>query len=82
VFGSVIAFVAYFTLLKRVGAGPSAYVSILTPVIAMLLSTLVEGYRWNLVAGFGVLLAVLGNWIALRPPAASAPAEHDPPTRA
>jgi len=83
VFGSVVAFVAYFTLVKRVGAGPSAYVQILTPVIAMLLSTLVEGYRWNLVAVFGVLLAVLGNWIALTPAARNAHAEErDPATRA
>lgn len=83
VFGSVIAFVAYFTLLKRVGAGPSAYVTILTPVIAMLLSTLVEGYRWNLVAGLGVVLAVLGNVIALRTSARNAQAaERDASTRA
>ncbi len=34
VFGSVIAFGAYLTLLKRVGAGPAAYVGVSTPVIA------------------------------------------------
>jgi drug/metabolite transporter (DMT)-like permease len=66
VFGSVIAFVAYFTLLKRVGAGPSSYVAIATPVLAMLMSTLFEGYRWTWVAGLGVVLAGLGNWLALR----------------
>jgi hypothetical protein len=36
-------------------------------VIALLVSTLFEGYRWTWVAGLGVLLAVLGNWLALRP---------------
>ena len=33
--GSVVAFVTYFALLKRVGAGPSSYIAIATPVIAL-----------------------------------------------
>ncbi len=66
VFGSVIAFIAYLTLLKRVGAGPSAFVAIATPVIALVLSTLYEGYRWTWIAALGVLLAMAGNWMALR----------------
>jgi drug/metabolite transporter (DMT)-like permease len=66
VFGSVIAFVAYFALLKRVGAGPSSYITVTTPVLAMLMSTFFEGYRWTGVAVFGVALALLGNWLAMR----------------
>jgi drug/metabolite transporter (DMT)-like permease len=62
----VIAFGAYFALLKRAGVGPASFTSILTPVIAMALSTLFEGYRWTWVAGLGVVLAVAGNWVALR----------------
>jgi drug/metabolite transporter (DMT)-like permease len=67
VFGSVIAFGAYLTLLKRVGGGPAAFVGVATPVIALALSTLFEGYRWTWVAALGVVLAVAGNWLALRP---------------
>jgi hypothetical protein len=33
----------------------------------MTLSTLFEGYRWTPLAAFGVVLAVAGNWFALRP---------------
>ncbi len=66
-FGSVVAFGAYLTLLKRVGGGPAAFVSVATPVIALTLSTLFEGYRWTWVAGVGVALAVFGNWLALVP---------------
>src|ERR1700730_16567861 len=66
VFGSIIAFGAYLTLLKRVGGGPSAFVAIATPVIALALSTLFEGYRWTWIAALGVALAVSGNWMALR----------------
>jgi drug/metabolite transporter (DMT)-like permease len=67
VFGSIIAFGAYLTLLKRVGGGPAAFVGIATPVIALALSTLFEGYRWTWVAALGVVLAMAGNWLALRP---------------
>jgi drug/metabolite transporter (DMT)-like permease len=67
VFGSIIAFGAYLTLLKRVGAGPAAFVGVATPVIALALSTLFEGYRWTWITALGVVLAVAGNWLALRP---------------
>lgn len=66
-FGSVIAFGAYLTLLKEVGPGPASYVAVATPIVAMALSTLFEGYRWTPVAAFGVVLAVAGNWLALKP---------------
>jgi drug/metabolite transporter (DMT)-like permease len=64
--GSVIAFVTYFALLKRVGAGPSSYTTVATPAIAILISTLFEGYRWTPVAGVGLLLAMAGIGLALR----------------
>jgi drug/metabolite transporter (DMT)-like permease len=69
-FGSVIAFGAYLTLLKLIGAARAAYTSVTTPVIALALSTLFEGYRWTWVGGLGVLLAIAGNTLALRPPGA------------
>jgi drug/metabolite transporter (DMT)-like permease len=65
-FGSVIAFGAYLTLLSQVGAGPASYVGVTTPVIAMLLSTLFEDYRWTPLAGFGVALAITGNVLVLQ----------------
>ena len=68
VFGSIFAFGAYLTLLKLVGAGPASYVGVSTPVIAMLLSTLFEGYRWTWPALLGVALAIVGNVLALRTP--------------
>jgi drug/metabolite transporter (DMT)-like permease len=66
VFGSVVAFCSYLTLLKKVGPGPAAYVGIATPVVALLVSTLFEGYRWTWVSAVGLALAVIANWIALR----------------
>jgi drug/metabolite transporter (DMT)-like permease len=64
--GSVVTFPLYFTLIQRMGAGRAAYTSVLIPVIAMLISTVVEGYRWSALAIIGALLAVAGMGIALR----------------
>jgi drug/metabolite transporter (DMT)-like permease len=66
VLGSIVAFGAYLTLLKQVGAAPASYVGVSTPVIAMLLSTFFEGYRWTGIAVLGVALAIAGNVLALR----------------
>jgi drug/metabolite transporter (DMT)-like permease len=73
VFGSVVAFGAYLTLLQKVGAGPSSYTSVATPVVAMLLSTLFEGYEWSALALFGVMLAAAGNVLVLRQRERAAP---------
>jgi drug/metabolite transporter (DMT)-like permease len=66
VFGSVVAFGAYFTLIRKVGVGLAGYTGVATPVIAVLLSTLFEGFAWTPTAVLGVALAALGNSIALR----------------
>ena len=68
VFGSVVAFGSYLTLLSKVGAGPSSYVGVATPVLAMVLSTLLESYRWSWIGMLGVGLAVCGNVVVLRAP--------------
>lgn len=64
--GSVVTFPLYFRLIQRMGAGRAAYSSVLIPVIAMLISTLAEDYRWTPLALGGALLAVAGMAIALR----------------
>ena len=68
VFGTIAAFGAYLTLMKKVGPGLSAFVGVATPVVALVLSTLFEGYRWTGVAMAGVVLAVVGNLLALPNP--------------
>lgn len=66
VFGSVLAFVAYLTLVQRVGAGRSGYTSAVIPVVAMLASTLFEGYRWTPAAAAGLALVLAGTVLVLR----------------
>lgn len=65
IFGSVMTFPLYFELIRKLGAGKAAYNGVVTPVIAMLLSTLFESYRWSLLAVAGSVLAMAGLIVAL-----------------
>ena len=66
VFASAIAFTLYFGVIRVIGPAKAAYSGVITPVIAMLLSTLFEGYRWSWLAAAGSALALGGLVIALR----------------
>jgi drug/metabolite transporter (DMT)-like permease len=64
--GSVVTFPLYYRLIREIGAGRAAYHNVLVVIVAMLLSTLLEGYRWSALALAGSALALLGLVIALR----------------
>lgn len=65
IMASAVAFMAYFSVIRMIGPGPAAYSGVITPVLAMLLSTLFEGYHWTLLAVTGGVLAMAGLVIAL-----------------
>ena len=64
--GSVVTFPLYYTIVREIGPGRAAYNGVLVIVIAMLISTLVEGYEWSLLAGAGAVLGMAGMIVALR----------------
>jgi len=66
VFGSAIAFGCYLALIRKIGSARAAYTSVLFPLVALAISTVVEDYRWSGLAVTGVLLTLGGNWLALR----------------
>lgn len=68
IFGSVIAFAAYFSLLGRIGSGAAAYSTLLFPLVALTISTLYEGYQWRPNAVFGLCLILLGNLVMFSKP--------------
>lgn len=63
--GTSLAFGLYLALLKRIGPARAAYSSVLLPVIALLVSTIFEGYRWSLPAFVGLAVLLAGNALAL-----------------
>jgi drug/metabolite transporter (DMT)-like permease len=76
VFGSVVAFGCYMLLIGRIGADHAAYVMLLMPVVALVLSTFFEDYQWSAGAVFGVIIVLFGNLIILTPAATLAKAFH------
>lgn len=65
VFGSVAAFGAYLTLVGRIGAGRAGYAMVAIPLVALFISTLVEGLRWQPALALGVALCLGGNLLVM-----------------
>ncbi len=64
--GSVVTFPLYYRLIREIGAGRAAYHNVLVVIVAMLLSTLLEDYRWSALAVVGSGLSLVGLVVALR----------------
>lgn len=72
-FGSVVAFGAYLTLVSRIGADRAGYTAAAIPIVAIALSTWFEGLQWHAATFAGVALSVAGTVLVLRGKAAAAP---------
>jgi len=66
IFGSIIAFGCYLTLVGNIGADRAAYSTLLFPVVALAISTVWEDYQWTLSALSGVTLILSGNLLMLQ----------------
>lgn len=66
VFSSVIAFACYLSLVGSIGAGKAGYATVVFPVFALMISTLVEGYVWTGLGVIGIVCVLLGNLIMAR----------------
>jgi drug/metabolite transporter (DMT)-like permease len=65
VFGSIIAFGAYLTLLGRIGAHRAGYAMVVFPVVALILSMLFEGLQLNATIILGTALVLAGNMFVM-----------------
>lgn len=63
--GTSLAFGLYLVLIKRIGPSRAAYTSVLFPVVALMVSTFFEGYRWSVPSFMGLAVLVAGNALAL-----------------
>jgi drug/metabolite transporter (DMT)-like permease len=71
VFGSAAGFLAYLMLVARIGPERAAYTTVLSPAIALAISSLLEGYRWSPWALIGAPLILIGDVVIFAPGALS-----------
>jgi drug/metabolite transporter (DMT)-like permease len=69
IFGSVVAFICYFTLINRIGSSKAVYIGVITPVISVLLSIKLEHYRPGPTEWLGMAVCLGSVAWALRAPA-------------
>lgn len=65
IFGSIVAFGCYLTLLGRIGPTKASYALVMVPVVALGFSTLFENFVWDVYSFSGVGLIMFGNIIIL-----------------
>lgn len=76
--GSVVTFPLYYGLVRKVGAGTAAYSSVIVPIVAMVLSTLFEGFVWGILPAAGAAITLIGMVVALRGRSAPPPRRATP----
>ena len=64
-FASVLGFSVYLMLVARIGPNSAAYALVATPVVALVISCVFEGYQWTNQGLFGLVFILLGNVIVL-----------------
>jgi drug/metabolite transporter (DMT)-like permease len=62
----VLAFIIYFAVVARIGPARSSYFTLMSPMVAIVISVLVEGLPVTLALIGGVVAVLAGNYIAMR----------------
>jgi drug/metabolite transporter (DMT)-like permease len=64
--GSVLTFACFLTLQERIGPGPTGSIGVMTPLVALMVSMVFEGFHPDALTFTGAALAVAGNVLMLR----------------
>lgn len=65
---TLAGFAVYVKLISRIGASRAGYGTVMMPIVALFISSVVEGFHWTLGAGLGIALVLIGNVVVLRAP--------------
>jgi drug/metabolite transporter (DMT)-like permease len=66
VFGSILTFAAFLELIGRIGPARASYVGVMVPIVALVVSSLFEGFAWQPLTALGVAVSLAGNVLVLR----------------
>ena len=81
-FGTVVAFACYLALQQRLGLARTGTIGVATPIVAMVMSVALEGYRPQWVSVVGLVLTLVGSTLALGLWTRGGPNEAKPVTAA
>ena len=65
IFGSLIAFGIYVTLLGRIGLDRAAQPMVFIPVVSLIISQIFEKTNWTWISGTGAFLMICGIYLAV-----------------
>ena len=63
IIGSVVGFSTYLMMVARIGSDRAAYTTVLFPVVALIVSTIFEGFEWHTIAFLGIAFTIIGNLV-------------------
>ncbi|MCE2573660.1 DMT family transporter [Motilimonas eburnea] len=63
---TVMGFTLYLILVDRIGANSASYVLLITPIVALVVSSVFESYHWTVYSSIGLSLVIAGNLMARR----------------
>jgi drug/metabolite transporter (DMT)-like permease len=66
--GSVLGFMSYLALVKKIGPEKAVYTTLFFPIVALLVSTYFESFKWMIGDYAGVAMILLGNALVLTKP--------------
>ena len=67
VLGTVVSFWSYIKLIENIGPTKAAFTSVVSPIIALAVSTFFENFHWTVYLLIGSALCIIGNVMALVP---------------
>ncbi len=65
IFGSIFAFTTYLKLIGNIGPDKAAYVVLVIPIIALIISSFFEGFHFSFMTILGIIILLIGNVLAL-----------------
>ena len=60
---TIIALFALYYIIEKQGAVVATYMNFILPIISMAISTVVEGFTWNITAVLGMIILLYSVWI-------------------
>lgn len=67
VIGTIVGFLVYLSLVAKMGPAKAAYTTVLSPIVAVAVSVVLEHLSWTTANCFGVVLVLCGNVVIFTP---------------